>query len=79
MEKLWVVFWKGFGISLLLTVMAGIIIGFISRSVEVTYRVVQGAIVVGLGVCGLIGFVVVPGELFFQDRAKGRGAGDAIE
>ncbi|MHB9293640.1 hypothetical protein Holit_02767 [Hollandina sp. SP2] len=79
MEKLWHIFWKVFGISLLLTVMAGIIIGFVVRSTGVTYKVVQGAIAAGLGVCGLIGFVVVPAELFFQDRAKGGGTGDAIK
>ncbi|MDR3115103.1 MAG: hypothetical protein LBU25_06240 [Treponema sp.] len=79
MEKLWYIFWRVFAISILLTIMVGILIGFISRSVETAYRVVQGAIVVGLGMCGLIGFVVVPVELFFQDRAKGGGTGDAIE
>ncbi|MDR1985654.1 MAG: hypothetical protein LBP88_01610 [Treponema sp.] len=79
MEKLWHIFWKVFGSALLLTVMAGIIIGFVFGSTEVGYKVVQGAIAVGLGVCGLIGFVVVPAELFLQDRAKGGGTGDAIE
>ncbi|MDR0721747.1 MAG: hypothetical protein LBF75_02975 [Treponema sp.] len=79
MEKSWNIFWKTFGISLFLIVMAGIIIGVVSRSAEAAYKIVQGTIAVGLGVCGLIGFVVVPVELFFQDRAKGGGTGDAIE
>ncbi|MDR2394257.1 MAG: hypothetical protein LBD93_08910 [Treponema sp.] len=42
-------------------------------------KVVQGTFAVGLGICGFIGFLVVPGELFLQDRAHNGGTGDAIK
>jgi hypothetical protein len=79
MEKIWNVFWKMFGIALLLAVIAGIIMGFVFRSTEVTYSIIQGAIAVGLGLCGLIGLVVVPVEMFIEDRIRGGGTEDAAE
>jgi hypothetical protein len=79
MEKFWSVFWKLFGISLLLAIIAGVITGLVFRSGEAAYTVVMGTIAAGFGLCGIIGLVVVPVEMFFEDRMKGRGTGNAAE
>jgi hypothetical protein len=79
MKKIWNIFWKTFGIALLLAVITGIIMGFVSRSAGVTYSIIQGAIAVGLGLCGLVGLVVVPVEMFIEDRIRGGGTVDAVE
>ncbi|MDR2632371.1 MAG: hypothetical protein LBC51_01940 [Treponema sp.] len=79
MEKAWNRFWKVFGSSLVLILMAGILVGLLSHSVGIIYKVVQGTFAVGLGICGIIGFVVVPAELFFQHKAQHGGPGDAIK
>jgi uncharacterized membrane protein len=79
MEKFWNIFWKLFGLSLLLTVIVGIIMGFVFHSTGVAYAVIQGTFAVGSGLCGLIGLVVVPVEMFFEDRVKGGGREDAVE
>jgi hypothetical protein len=78
MERFWSIFWKTFGIALLLTVILGLIIGLVSRSTGITYSVLQGAIAVGLGVCGLIGLVVIPVEMFITDQARGGGTGNVV-
>jgi hypothetical protein len=79
MEIFWNIFWTVCGISLLLTIVIGIIMGFVSRSNGITYAVIQGTIAVGFGVCGLIGLVVIPALMFFEDRMKGGEIADAAE
>jgi hypothetical protein len=79
MERFWGVFWKVFGVALALALIAGIIAGLIVRSAGLTYAVTQKAIAVGLGLCGLIGLVVVPAEMFLESRMKSGGTNDAAE
>lgn len=79
MERFWSIFWKLFGISLVLTVFLGIIAGFVLRSAGVTYAIVQGTFAIGSGVCGVIGLVVIPVEMFFEDRIKGGGTENAAK
>jgi hypothetical protein len=79
MEKFWSVFWKVFGISLFLAVIVGIIMGLVSGSGKVSSTMIMGVVSVGFGVCGIIGLVVVPVEMFFEDRAECGGAKNAAE
>jgi hypothetical protein len=79
MEKFWNIFWKALGIALVLTIIVGIIIGLVSRSTGITYSIIQGTIATGLGLCGLIGLVVVPVEMFIEDRVRGGETGNAVE
>jgi putative effector of murein hydrolase len=79
MKKFWNIFWKVFGTLTILTLIIGIIIGFASHSAGTTYTVIQGTIAVGLGLCGIIGIIVVPVEMFLEERAKGKGIEDAAE
>ncbi|MDR2743450.1 MAG: hypothetical protein LBB98_15065 [Treponema sp.] len=53
--------------------------GLVSRSSGMTYGIIQKAIATGFGICGVIGLVVVPIQMFFEDRAKSGGTGDAAE
>ncbi|MDR2096308.1 MAG: hypothetical protein LBP76_12455 [Treponema sp.] len=73
MEQFWNFFWKLFGAALLIMFVAGGILGIINRSAETAYTFVQQTIAVALGLCGFIGFVVVPIEMYIEDR-KQRGA-----
>ncbi|MDR0376352.1 MAG: hypothetical protein LBH70_01000 [Spirochaetaceae bacterium] len=77
MEKFWSVFWRAFGTAILVAFVIGIIAGLVSRSPEVTYSVVQKTLAVGLGVCGFIGFGVVPATMYFEDRSTKGEAEDA--
>jgi hypothetical protein len=70
MKKFWPLFWRLFGIVLFIVVIIGFVIGGINHSLAITYAIVQQAIAVGLGVCGIIGLVVVPIELYFEDRIQ---------
>jgi hypothetical protein len=79
MEKFWNIFWKTFGSALFLALIIGMVIGLVFRSTGITYSVIQGTIAVGLGVCGLIGLVVVPVEMFIEDRIRGGGTEDAVK
>ena len=79
MKNFWNIFWKMFGVALLLVVITGIIMGLVSRSAGLIYTVIQGTITVGLGLCGLIGLAVVPVEMFIEDRIRGGGLENAVE
>jgi hypothetical protein len=79
MKKFWSVFWKLFGISLVLAIVTGVIMGLVSRSGEVIYAVVMGTVAAGFGVCGIIGLAIIPVEMFFEDRMKDGGAENAAE
>jgi uncharacterized membrane protein len=79
MEKIWNIFWKLFGVLMLLAVASAIIMGFVSHSAAAAFAGIQKTIVAGFGICGFIGLVVVPVEMFFTHRAQGEGAENAAE
>jgi hypothetical protein len=77
MEKFWNIFWKVFGAAIILALLIGIVIGFVFRSPGIAFEVVQKSLVAGMGVAGIIGFVVVPVMMYFEDRRKGEEENDA--
>jgi hypothetical protein len=68
MKKFWALFWKLFGAAFFMALLTGITLGIVQHSGSVTYLVVQKIIAIGLGICGVISFVVVPAEMYFEDR-----------
>jgi hypothetical protein len=79
MEKFWSIFWKFFSASLVLAIITGIIISFVFHSTGTAYVVVQGAFAMGLGICGLAAFIVIPVQMFVEDRTQSGGTEDAAE
>lgn len=72
MERFWKIFWKVFGSAVLVMLIIGIVSGIIGHSFGLAYAVIQYTIAAALGICGVIGYVVVPIEMYFEDRNKRR-------
>ncbi|MDR1399520.1 MAG: hypothetical protein LBJ41_06345 [Treponema sp.] len=70
MNKFWPLFWKLFGGALLVALVIGIIIGIAQGSPAIISSFGRALIAIGLGVSGIIGFLVVPIQLYFEDRAS---------
>ncbi|MDR1149200.1 MAG: hypothetical protein LBK66_11270 [Spirochaetaceae bacterium] len=69
MNKAWVIFWKLFGIALVAALAVSFILGIARQSGALTADIAQKTMVIGMGICGLIGIAVVPVELYFTDKA----------
>jgi hypothetical protein len=69
MDKVWSWFWKIFGCALVAAFVVSIILGIAMHSGSVTYAILKGTFVVGIGICGVIGILMVPIELYFSDKA----------
>jgi hypothetical protein len=70
MNKFWSLFWRLFGAGLLIAIIIGCVAGIIGWSADIGYITVRYTLAVGLGVCGFIGFVIVPIELYFKDKKQ---------
>jgi predicted RND superfamily exporter protein len=70
MNKIWLFFWKFFAAALIAALAVSVILGIVNNSSEVAYAIAQKVMVVGIGVCGIIGIIVVPVELYLIDRAE---------
>jgi hypothetical protein len=70
MEQFWKLFWKLFGAALLAGFAIAIILGITRHSIDITYTIIQQSLAAALGVCGIIGFIVVPIELFLEGRKQ---------
>jgi len=68
MEKFWFFFWRLFGIALAAAAVAGVSLGIIEHSLAVIYSFAQRIIAIGMGICGIIGLVVVPIEMYITGR-----------
>jgi hypothetical protein len=79
MDKFWSLFWKLFGVSLLVALAIGVILGIVQHSGALIYSFSQIVVAVGLGITGIIGLVVVPIEMYFEDRARGKGGRSVVE
>lgn len=68
MNKFWFLFWRLFGVALVISFVTGCLIGIITHSADIVYKTIQYTFAAGVGISGLIGFVVVPLELYLEDR-----------
>ncbi|MDR1219244.1 MAG: hypothetical protein LBK73_06485 [Treponema sp.] len=68
MERFWNIFWKIFGATILIALSIGVIGGIAIHSANFTYTMVQQTFAVALGISGIIGFIVVPVEMYLEDR-----------
>ncbi|MDR3343675.1 MAG: hypothetical protein LBT14_13020 [Treponema sp.] len=79
MDKYWSLFWKLFGVALLVALVIGITLGILQHSGAVIYSFIQSIIAFGLGITGIIGLVVVPIAMYFEDRASRKGGRSVVE
>ncbi|MDR1326764.1 MAG: hypothetical protein LBK00_12090 [Treponema sp.] len=70
MNKFWSLFWKLFGVSLLVAFAIGIILGIAQHSIALVYSFGQTVMAFGLGISGAIGLCVMPIQLYFEYRAS---------
>ncbi|MDR0557099.1 MAG: hypothetical protein LBG43_04415 [Treponema sp.] len=70
MERFWNIFWKIFGVAILIALSVGIIGGIVMHSANFTYTLAQQIFAVALGISGIIGFMVVPVEMYLEDRIQ---------
>jgi ABC-type multidrug transport system permease subunit len=68
MENFWSWFWKLFAAALAAALVISIILGMAQGSFNIVANIAQKIIIVSIGICGIIGFVVVPIELYITDR-----------
>jgi hypothetical protein len=66
MKKFWNIFWKAFVGLLALIVIAAIVIGVVLHSSETVFIILRATFSLGLGLCGVIGFIVVPIEMYVE-------------
>lgn len=76
MNIFWSLFWKFFGAVLIVILFIAVVSGIVKHSAELTYTIVQQTFAVALGICGFIGFVAVPIELYLEDRSQRRSPHD---
>jgi mannose/fructose/N-acetylgalactosamine-specific phosphotransferase system component IIC len=72
MHIFWSLFWKIFGAVLIVILCIAVGSGIVTHSAELTYTIVQRTLAIAMGICGFIGFVVVPVELYLEDRSQRR-------
>lgn len=69
MNKAWSLFWKIFGIALVIALAVSIILGLARHSGGLIAYMAQRIMVIGTGICGFIAIAVIPIELYFTDKA----------
>ena len=79
MNKFWPLFWKLFGVSLLVAFVIGIILGIAQRSIALVASFGKTLLALGLGISGVIGVLVVPVQLYFEDRASHKEEKSAVK
>jgi hypothetical protein len=79
MDTFWSLFWKLFGVSLLVAFVIGIILGIVQHSTAIIYSFSRAIMAVGLGISGVIGLVVVPVQLYLEDRVNRKEYKNAAE
>ena len=70
MRKFWSLFWKIFGVALLVMFFTAIVTGIVKHSLAPVYTILQWTLAYGLGLCGIMGFVIVPLEMYLEDRSQ---------
>ena len=72
MNLFWSLFWKIFGVVLIVLLLTAVVAGIVTHSATFTYTIIQQTFAVAIGICGFIGFVIVPIELYLADRNQRR-------
>jgi prolipoprotein diacylglyceryltransferase len=73
----WKIFWLILAAALGLIVIAGAISAFYHQSPGGFARAIQYALVLGMGVCGIVALVIVPAALYIDDKKTRRKDYDA--
>lgn len=68
MDKFWSVFWKLFAAACVAVLVLSVILGIVFRSVQVTFDIILGIFAISMGVCGVIGMIVIPIEMYITYR-----------
>jgi hypothetical protein len=68
MNLFWRIFWLSLVVALGLVVIGGSVLAFYHKSAGIFYRAIQYAFVTGLGVCGITALVIVPIDLYIEDK-----------
>jgi hypothetical protein len=71
-------FWKIFGTVVLAALVVGVVGGVIMRSVDFTYIMMQRTLVAAMGIFGLVGFGVIPVEMYLVDKSR-RNKADVVK
>lgn len=74
MNRFWKVFWIVFAAAFGAMIVLAIVLGIAGGSSEITYVLFQQSLAVALGICGIIGFVVIPIDMYLADRRQARAA-----
>jgi hypothetical protein len=69
MNKTWLVFWKIFAFAICAAVAAAIVAG-ITVGAGIGYSILKNTFTASIGVCGVIGIMITPIELYFLDKAE---------
>jgi preprotein translocase subunit Sss1 len=72
MERYWKTFWKIFGAATGVMFIFACVFGIVKQSSQVTYTLIQQIFAVAFGIFGFIGFIVVPIDMFIEDRKQER-------
>jgi ABC-type Fe3+ transport system permease subunit len=70
MKKFWKIFWISLGIAVVAALVLAVILGLVNHSAEITSTIVKQTMAIVLGICGIIGFVVVPLDLYLADKKQ---------
>ncbi|MDR0562675.1 MAG: hypothetical protein LBG73_08295 [Spirochaetaceae bacterium] len=68
MKLYWKIFWLTLGILLGLALIGGCAVSAHQKSLGMFYQTIQLVFTVGFGVCGFAALIVVPIELYLEDR-----------
>jgi uncharacterized membrane protein len=68
MKQFWNKFWKIFGAAVAAAVIISVVLGIVNNSAGFAYTMIRQIIAAALGVCGIIALVVVPVEMYIEDR-----------
>ncbi|MDR0583067.1 MAG: hypothetical protein LBG57_01775 [Treponema sp.] len=78
MNLFWKIFWLTLAAALGLVLIAGCALAFYYKSADVFYRTIQYTFAIGLGLCGIVALIIMPVDLYIEDK-KARRKQDAAQ
>lgn len=76
MERFWNIFWRIFGAAILIAFIVGMIGGIVMHSTNFTSTIILQTFAIAIGICGIIGFLVVPVEMYREDKNQRKKGND---